>query len=787
MTATNNTKFVKMNPIRNKTDLRDSFRLRQTTLWRLQKLYQAFSNRIVDGRKQQFLIDAIRIPDVSNCREILRKLDRNYNFNTKRIVVDLYSIKDYDKFMSQIIDVGMNRDGYHYLLGTLDINGMNRDLWKSFTYGGVNITGFQLVKATHRHRTLIDLLEVDQQPSIEVALTVDAVAVLTTALVKISKDDSDLLSFRRGDFYLHMECSSDPIKSLPHGHKILEYILNVTKEGLSGKIAFDEIGNRKGYTLSIFHLSYRAPIQKVGYWEHGKGLKDIVLMSDRETEEEKPRNRTRIVTTIKNEPFVQLKKTDNGKPWIGNERFEGYCIDMMKKVGELANITYTLKLVNDSEYGSKENGSWNGLIGELMTGEADIALASLTITHQREEAVYFTKPYMNTGISIMIKKPEREKPGVFSFMDPLSLQVWGLIIGGFFAVSFILYMVGRFSPYEWQDEDTDADTAPSDTFSFINTLWFSLGALMQQGPDIFPRSLSGRVLASAWWFFTLITISSYTANLAAFLTFEKLTTPINSVDDLVKQSNLKYGIQKSGATYQFFESSRVPIYRQMFTVMEDAIPSVYVDSPEEGWKRVINERHTYAFLLESSSNNFYNQRKPCKTMKVGRNLDQKGYGLAMPKYSDLTSKLNIAVLELREKGFLHKLEEKWWYSKGECGNADGSDKGKNALNLSNVSGIFHILIGGLVLAMIISLSQIAFHAKIKANYPKDVLAVNSRLSNHNHDYPSVRYTHPMAKRVIIDTPPVITCTTSNGGEPHLIEFEDDNHGDKIISLDDDIT
>jgi ABC-type amino acid transport substrate-binding protein len=140
-----------------------------------------------------------------------------------------------------------------------------------------------------------------------------------------------------------------------------------------------------------------------------------------------------------------------------------------------------------------------------MFQEADIALASLTITHQREEAVYFTKPYMNTGISIMIKKPEREKPGVFSFMDPLSLQVWGLIIGGFFAVSFILYMVGRFSPYEWQDEDTDADTAPSDTFSFINTLWFSLGALMQQGPDIFPRcdKLSYYVASIKFFFLSL--------------------------------------------------------------------------------------------------------------------------------------------------------------------------------------------------------------------------------------------------------------------------------------------
>ena len=115
-----------------------------------------------------------------------------------------------------------------------------------------------------------------------------------------------------------------------------------------------------------------------------------------------------------------------------------------------------------------------------------MALGSLSITEKREKVVYFTKPYMSTGISIMIKRPEKDKPGVFSFMDPLSLNVWGCIIGGFFAVSAILYMVGRFSPYEWQGEG-GKPAHPADTFSFVNTLWFSLGALMQQGPDIFPR------------------------------------------------------------------------------------------------------------------------------------------------------------------------------------------------------------------------------------------------------------------------------------------------------------
>lgn len=72
----------------------------------------------------------------------------------------------------------------------------------------------------------------------------------------------------------------------------------------------------------------------------------------------------------------------------------------------------------------------------------------------------------------------------------------------------------------------------------------------------------------------------------------------------------------------------------MFAVMQDN-PTVFEDSARAGWQRVIRDAGKYAFLLESSNNNYYNQRKPCKTMKVGRNLDSKGYGIAMPKDSDL--------------------------------------------------------------------------------------------------------------------------------------------------------
>ncbi|KAJ8298212.1 hypothetical protein KUTeg_024743 [Tegillarca granosa] len=180
---------------------------------------------------------------------------------------------------------------------------------------------------------------------------------------------------------------------------------------------------------------------------------------------------------------------------------------------------------------------------------ADMAVGPVTITEERQQEVEFTKPFMKTGISIMIKRPDIQKPGVFSFKEPLSNSVWLCITVGFLAVSLILFLVGRFSPYEWSGNSEDG---PSEDFNFLNALWSSLGALMQQGSDIFPRSISGRIAESAWWFFTLIIVSSYTANLAAFLTIENLIIPINSVDDLIKQDKIKYGCKSGGSTFSFF-------------------------------------------------------------------------------------------------------------------------------------------------------------------------------------------------------------------------------------------
>jgi len=58
------------------------------------------------------------------------------------------------------------------------------------------------------------------------------------------------------------------------------------------------------------------------------------------------------------------------------------------------------------------------------------------------------------------------------------------------AVSVVLFLVSRFSPYEWQIENRMAGLSYINDFTMLNSLWFALGAFMRQGCDLSPRYTS---------------------------------------------------------------------------------------------------------------------------------------------------------------------------------------------------------------------------------------------------------------------------------------------------------
>lgn len=84
-----------------------------------------------------------------------------------------------------------------------------------------------------------------------------------------------------------------------------------------------------------------------------------------------------------------------------------------------------------------------------------------------------------------------------------------------------------------------------------------------------------------------------------------------------------------------FKTSKFPTYQRMWSFMNGYGSSVFVKGNKEGVQKVRDMKGKYAFLLESSVNEYLNERKPCNTMKVGSNLDSKGYGVATPIGSDL--------------------------------------------------------------------------------------------------------------------------------------------------------
>lgn len=90
---------------------------------------------------------------------------------------------------------------------------------------------------------------------------------------------------------------------------------------------------------------------------------------------------------------------------------------------------------------------------------------------------------MNLGISILFKKPKASNPDLFSFLSPLSFDIWIYMIGAYMAVSFMLFVLARFSPYEWQNPhpcNQESDVVENQ-FTLLNSLWFTIGSLMQQG------------------------------------------------------------------------------------------------------------------------------------------------------------------------------------------------------------------------------------------------------------------------------------------------------------------
>jgi ionotropic glutamate receptor len=217
-----------------------------------------------------------------------------------------------------------------------------------------------------------------------------------------------------------------------------------------------------------------------------------------------------------------------------------------------------------------------------------------------------------------------------------------------------------------------------------------------------------------WWFFSLIMTSSYTANLAAFLTMERLEPSIESAEALSKQTKIKYGTVEGGATQAFFRESNYSTFQRMWTSMIQARPSVFEKNNADGVKRVqTTKNRMYAFLMESSQIEYEIETK-CDLKQVGNWLDSKGYGIAMPIDYPYRSAINTAILKLQEDSKLIELKDKWWKKMRDepsCPSIRSSEKSSSELALANVGGVFLVLGIGVSVAFVLAILEFLWNVR----------------------------------------------------------------------------
>ncbi|MBL4846424.1 MAG: basic amino acid ABC transporter substrate-binding protein [Planctomycetes bacterium] len=83
--------------------------------------------------------------------------------------------------------------------------------------------------------------------------------------------------------------------------------------------------------------------------------------------------------------------------------FSGFDVDLINEFAKDLKLKVKIK-----------NVTWNGIIGELNTGKADLIISGMSVTDERKKAVSFSDPYFEVGQVVVIRKDEDR---IKSFMD----------------------------------------------------------------------------------------------------------------------------------------------------------------------------------------------------------------------------------------------------------------------------------------------------------------------------------------------------------------------------------
>ncbi|KAK6316525.1 hypothetical protein J4Q44_G00140490 [Coregonus suidteri] len=354
--------------------------------------------------------------------------------------------------------------------------------------------------------------------------------------------------------------------------KIVGFLSNTSFDGLSGFISSQQetvISSESHHFIwSLQHDPIGNPMwTRLGRWKQSRVLLDYAAWANKKSNKQSSyqgadwrypsRLHLRVVTLVEH-PFVFTREVDedglcpagqlcldpltNNTPLLQSLFLQGpndsipmkykkccygYCIDLLEKLAEDIGFDFDLYIVGDGKYGGFKNRRWTGLVGDLLSGAAHLAVTSFSINSARSRVIDFTSPFFSTSLGILVRSRDTAAP-IGAFMWPLHWSMWLGIFVSLHVTAVFLTVYEWNSPFGMTPRGRNRDKV----FSFSSALNVCYAILFGRTAAIKPpKCWTGRFLMNLWAIFCLFCLSTYTANLAAVMVGEKTFEQLSGIHD----------------------------------------------------------------------------------------------------------------------------------------------------------------------------------------------------------------------------------------------------------------
>ncbi|KAG6924751.1 glutamate ionotropic receptor NMDA type subunit 2B, partial [Chelydra serpentina] len=399
-------------------------------------------------------------------------------------------------------------------------------------------------------------------------------------------------------------------------------------------------------------------------------------------------------------------KTDEEPDYV-KKCCKGFCIDILKKISKSVKFTYDLYLVTNGKHGKKINGTWNGMIGEVVTKRAYMAVGSLTINEERSEVVDFSVPFIETGISVMVSR-SNGTVSPSAFLEPFSADVWVMMFVMLLIISAVaVFVFEYFSPVGYNRCLADGREPGGPSFTIGKAIWLLWGLVFNNSvPVQNPKGTTSKIMVSVWAFFAVIFLASYTANLAAFMIQEEYVDQVSGLSDKKFQKPndfsppFRFGTVPNGSTERNIRNNYPEMHSYMVKFnqrgVDDALFSLKTGKLD-------------AFIYDAAVLNYMAGRdEGCKLVTIGSGkvFASTGYGIAIQKDSGWKRQVDLAILQLFGDGEMEELEALWLT--GICHN-EKNEVMSSQLDIDNMAGVFYMLGAAMALSLITFICEHLFY------------------------------------------------------------------------------